>query len=771
MSDAKPEPTTAPPATEAKAVSPETVPAPAAASSSAPSSSSGGGGGAGAGASFTSASLYIGDLLPEVNEGLLFEIFNAVGPVASIRVCRDAVTRRSLGYAYVNYHQAADAERALDSMNFTDIKGKPCRIMWSQRDPSMRRSGVGNIFVKNLHEGIDNKQLYDTFSLFGNILSCKVVTDKETGLSKGYGYVHYETNEAAKNAIEKLDGMLIDGKEVNVGVFMRRDNRPDAQAFTNVFLKNIPFEWDEKRLENEFEVFGEIASVSISMGRRKRLVKKVAKAPVLPPAVEDKKEEGAAAEDKKEEEGEKKEEEAAEEKPAESEEPKEAEADEPAKEEEKPADEEEPAKEEEVEEPTGPESLGFGFINFLDHESAAKAVEAMNDKEFKVTEDGEETTKVLYVGRAQKKAERERELRTKYESEKMDRIAKFQGVNLYVKNLDDSVTDDILRDEFSTMGTITSARVMRDMKSGISRGFGFVCFSTPEDSTRAVNEMNGKIICSKPIFVALAQRRDVRRAQLEAQHNQGRGGQGGAPGQPGMMRGPMGGPMGGYPGAGVPMYMPGRPGGPGMQPSYPAMPGQMMGGRGGYGGMQGGPGRMGGYPMQGYGMMPAQPGRGGRGGPGGRGGRGGPQMGRGGPGPYGRGRGPAPGQPPMKFNQQARNAPPQGGPGMLPPHPGPGGPPQQPDAPAQPAPDAPSAAAQLTPAALASATPEVQKNMIGERLYPLIHQTQPELAGKITGMLLEMDNSELLHLLESPEALKAKIDEALLVLEAHNADE
>ena len=199
-------------------------------------------------------------------------------------------------------------------MNFTDIKGKPCRIMWSQRDPSMRRSGVGNIFVKNLHEGIDNKQLYDTFSLFGNILSCKVVTDKETGLSKGYGYVHYETNEAAKNAIEKLDGMLIDGKEVNVGVFMRRDNRPDAQAFTNVFLKNIPFEWDEKRLENEFEVFGEIASVSISMGRRKRLVKKVAKAPVLPPAVEDKKEEGAAAEDKKEEEGEKKEEEAAEEK-------------------------------------------------------------------------------------------------------------------------------------------------------------------------------------------------------------------------------------------------------------------------------------------------------------------------------------------------------------------------------------------------------------------------------------------------------------------------
>merc|ERR1711936_395784 len=73
----------------------------------------------------------------------------------------------------------------------------------------------------------------------------------------------------------------------------------------------------------------------------------------------------------------------------------------------------------------------------------------------------------------------------------------------------------------------------------------------------------------------------------------------------------------------------------------------------------------------------------------------------------------------------------------------------------------------LTASMLAAAPPQEQKQMLGERLFPLIQGMYPELAGKITGMLLEIDNSELVHMLEDGQSLKSKVDEAVAVLQAH----
>lgn len=70
----------------------------------------------------------------------------------------------------------------------------------------------------------------------------------------------------------------------------------------------------------------------------------------------------------------------------------------------------------------------FGFVNFADHESATKAVEELNEKEVK--------GKKLYVGRAQKRSERDEELRRSHEEKRLENEAKSAGVNLYIKNLD-----------------------------------------------------------------------------------------------------------------------------------------------------------------------------------------------------------------------------------------------------------------------------------------------------------------------------------------------
>merc|ERR1719297_722106 len=155
-------------------------------------------------------------------------------------------------------------------------------------------------------------------------------------------------------------------------------------------------------------------------------------------------------------------------------------------------------------------SKGFGFVSYEDSVHAEAACDDLNGKDIE--------GKPIYVGRAQKKAERQAELKKKFEALKMERMTRYQGVDLYVKNLDDTIDDERLRQEFAPFGTITSAKVMYE--EGRSKGFGFVCFSSPEEATKAVTEMNGRIIVAKPLYVALAQRKEDRKAHLASQYIQ-----------------------------------------------------------------------------------------------------------------------------------------------------------------------------------------------------------------------------------------------------------
>ena len=108
--------------------------------------------------------------------------------MVSIRVCRDQTRQSSLGYAYVNLVHIQDVANAMEHVNFTPLNGKSIRVMFSNRDPSIRKSRYTNAFIKNLGMSMDNKALHDTFAAFHFVLSSKVVIDYNNQ-SKGYGFM------------------------------------------------------------------------------------------------------------------------------------------------------------------------------------------------------------------------------------------------------------------------------------------------------------------------------------------------------------------------------------------------------------------------------------------------------------------------------------------------------------------------------------------------------------------------------------------------------
>jgi len=168
-------------------------------------------------------------------------------------------------------------------------------------------------------------------------------------------------------------------------------------------------------------------------------------------------------------------------------------------------------------------SKGFGFINYENPKDAQTAVEKLHDSEY--------YGRRLSVFRSPKKVQREDSRNSQpvintrpknifksrsHEQAETGAFGKSQGVNLYVKNLEDDFDDEKLYDEFKPFGTIVGCKVTRDKKK-TSKSFGFVCFSSLDEATKAVAEMNNKMIGSKPLHVSLAQRRVDCTHQLESQ--------------------------------------------------------------------------------------------------------------------------------------------------------------------------------------------------------------------------------------------------------------
>ncbi|KAF8065905.1 SF3B4 [Scenedesmus sp. PABB004] len=176
------------------------------------------------------ATLYVGNLDPQVTEELVWELFIQAGPVVNVYMPKDRVTNAHQGYGFVEFRAEEDADYAMKVLNMVKFFGKSIRLSKSSQDRNEAEVGA-NLFVGNLDGEVDEKLLYDTFSAFGVIVNTpKLMRDPDTGNSKGFAFVSYDCFEASDAAIEAMNGQYLCGRAITVSYAYKKDTKGERHG-------------------------------------------------------------------------------------------------------------------------------------------------------------------------------------------------------------------------------------------------------------------------------------------------------------------------------------------------------------------------------------------------------------------------------------------------------------------------------------------------------------------------------------------------------------
>ncbi|KAI3895637.1 hypothetical protein MKW98_025428 [Papaver atlanticum] len=176
------------------------------------------------------ATAYVGNLDPQVSEELLWELFVQAGPVVNVYVPKDRVTNLHQGYGFVEFRSEEDADYAIKTLNMIKLHGKPIRVNKASQDKKSLDVGA-NLFVGNLDTDVDEKLLYDTFSAFGAIVSNpKIMRDPETGNSRGFGFISYDSFDTSDAAIEAMNGQYLCNRQITVSYAYKKDTKGERHG-------------------------------------------------------------------------------------------------------------------------------------------------------------------------------------------------------------------------------------------------------------------------------------------------------------------------------------------------------------------------------------------------------------------------------------------------------------------------------------------------------------------------------------------------------------
>ena len=158
------------------------------------------------------------------------------------------------------------ADECRKEMNLKKFRHKSVRIMWEERDTSLRYNTKNNLYIKGIPKTTSPREVYEYFSKFGDIFSCKVSED-DFGNHNGYGYITFYRNEDAEKAIEESKGKSIfNSNNVEISHFQRRNERMANNNENNrdkIYINNLPEKYEISELNELCKEFGNVESCNI----------------------------------------------------------------------------------------------------------------------------------------------------------------------------------------------------------------------------------------------------------------------------------------------------------------------------------------------------------------------------------------------------------------------------------------------------------------------------------------------------------------------------
>ncbi|KAF6149507.1 hypothetical protein GIB67_003655 [Kingdonia uniflora] len=168
------------------------------------------------------AKLFVGNLSFEIDSEKLAQLFDQAGVVEVAEVIYNRETDQSRGFGFVTMSTVAEAEKAVEIFHRYDLNGRLLTVNKAaprgsrpERAPRVYEPSF-KIYVGNLPWQVDDASLEQTFSEHGKVVEARVVYDRESGRSRGFGFVTMSTQAELNDAIAALDGTSMDGRPIRV---------------------------------------------------------------------------------------------------------------------------------------------------------------------------------------------------------------------------------------------------------------------------------------------------------------------------------------------------------------------------------------------------------------------------------------------------------------------------------------------------------------------------------------------------------------------------